>query len=63
MSNQVAVTSLEVAMHKLPAVFHAGHSQPGSPDSLVSLGWPQFAILMVLVLAILLLAGFAGMPW
>ncbi len=50
-------------MHKLPALFHAGHPQPGSPDSIISLGWPQFAILMVLVLAILLLAGFAGMPW
>ncbi len=48
-------------MHKLPALFHAPH--PGSPDSIISLGWPQFAILMVLVLAILLLAGFAGMPW
>lgn len=50
-------------MNKLLALFQIGHAQPGSPDSLVTLGWPQFAILMVLILAVLLLAGFAGLPW
>ncbi len=50
-------------MSKLLALFQFGHATPGSPNSLVSLGWPQFAVLMVIILAILLLAGMAGLPW
>ena len=50
-------------MNRLLALFQIGHASPGSPDSIVTLGWPQFAIVMVIVIAILLLAGFAGFPW
>lgn len=50
-------------MNRLLALFQIGHPSPGSADSIVRLGWPQFAILMSIVLVIALVAGFAGLAW